>query len=117
MEKQTNEIPEMDWINKELTEQQNNKPTDRKPAIKLEENKIYEFEIDFSKQWDKWVNPEDGSVKKLLPVKYSGVDSIFFLSVKNPLYKELLEKGSKGQRKFKVMRTGQAKNTRYHLVE
>jgi len=111
-----NEIIEQDWICKELAEQQNNKPTDRKPAIKLEENKIYEFEIDFSKSWDKWVNPEDGNVKKILPIKFGGVDSVWFLNVKNPCYRQILELGSKGQRKFKVIRVGSAKATRYNLV-
>jgi len=117
---QNNEIPEqkvdMSWIDKEIAEQQSNKPIDRKPALKLEENKIYEMDIDFSKPWDKWTNPEDGSVKKILPVKYAGIDSVWFLNIKNPCYRQILELGKKGQRKFKVIRLGQAKATKYSLV-
>ena len=117
---QNNEIPEqkvdMSWIDKEIAEQQSNKPIDRKPAIKLEENKIYEMDIDFSKPWDKWTNPDDGTIKKIIPVKYGGVDSVFFLNVRNPLHRQLLELGRKGQTKFKVIRLGQAKATKYSLV-
>ena len=114
-----NEIPEqkIDWLNKELEDLSSEKAKiDRKPALKLEENKIYEMEIDFSKPWDKWTNPEDGNVKKILPVKYGGVDSVWFLNVKNPCYRQILELGAKGQRKFKIIRVGAAKATRYNLV-
>ena len=116
-----NEIPEqkieLNWMDEELKQLNNEKQlTERKPAIKLEENKIYELEIDFSKPWDKWINPEDGNIKKILPVKYAGIDSVWFLNIKNPCYRQILELGKKGQKKFKIIRSGIAKATRYNLV-
>ena len=38
----------------------------------LEDGKITEFEIDFSKEFEKWKDPATGAVKKILPVTHKG---------------------------------------------
>ena len=106
------------WINKELEIIKTEQPQtfEKKEALVLEENKIYSIEVDFSKQWDKWINAE-GLVKKIIPIRYQGKDLVFWLNTKNPLYKDLLELGSKGQTSFNIIRTGQKKGTRYTLAK
>ena len=89
------------------------------PSLKLEENKVTEITIDFSKPFDKWQDPQTGANKKILPcVKTSdNLKYVFWLNVKNPLYAALIKKAALGQTKFKVLRTGQKNGTRYTLVE
>jgi len=114
MEEQKNE----NWLNKELEDvKQNSFDGERKPALKLEENKIVEMTIDFSNPFEKWVDPENGAVKKIVPVKVGEAEVIWWLNVKNPIYGKIIELGSKGQTQFKVLQTGSQKNTKYTLVE
>lgn len=112
-------IEETDWISMEL-EALNEIQTmnvEQLPGLKLEENKIYEIEIDFSKPFEKWQDPESKTVKKIIPVVYAGQKMNFWLNCANPLYNQLLKLGHGGQRKFKIVRIGQAKATRYNLVQ
>ena len=92
---------------------------ERKPALKLEENKIVTMTIDFSEPFQKWEATEDGKVtiKKIIPVKVGEVELVWWLNVKNPIYGEIIKKGAEGQTVFKVMQTGNTKNTKYNLVE
>ncbi len=115
-QKQTN-IAEQDWLKTEK-ESVNEKKFDgeRLPSLKMEEGKITIFEVDFSKPFDKWTS-EDGVTKKIIPVVCNGEKMNFWLNVRNPLYAELINKGAEGVKLFKVMRTGQATNTRYSLVK
>lgn len=85
------------------------------PALKLEAGKIVEFTIDFSKQFNKWQNP-DKSVKAIIPVTHKGEKKNLWLNVKNPLYGQLIEAGKKGQTTFKVSTAGTQKETRYTIV-
>jgi len=86
------------------------------PALKLEEKKITEIEIDFNKSFDEWKSPE-GAIKKIIPILHNGEKKVFWINVRNPVYKEIIQKGRNGQTKFKILRTGQQKNTRYNLVD
>ena len=86
------------------------------PALKLEENKITEIEIDFSKPFDKWT-ADDGVVKKIVPVTVGNEKFVWWVNVKNPIYSQILQKGEAGINKFKVLQTGSQQTTRYTIVE
>lgn len=74
--------------------------------------------IDFSEPFRKWVDPADAKVvKKIVPVKVGEVELVWWLNVKNPIYGEIINKGSEGQTVFKIMQTGNQANTKYNLVE
>ena len=106
------------WMEQELKEIEQNKPTGEFPeALQLEEGKVTEFEVVFDKEFEKWIDANTGMVKKIIPVKHGGADKVLWMNVANPLYKDIIELGMKGQKVFKVMRTGQAKATRYNLVK
>ena len=110
---------DLNWLNEEIEETKTQAfDGERKPAFKLEEGKIFEIDIDFSKPFDKWVDPNDNtSIKKILPVKYKGEDKVWWLNVKNPIYQQILLAGKQGQTKFKVTQTGTGKNTKYSLLK
>ena len=118
MEEQKNE--ETNWLQQEL-EKVNETSFDgeRKPALKLEENKIVKMTIDFSEPFQKWED-QDGeniTIKKIIPVKVGEVEFVWWLNVKNPIYSEIIKKGAEGQTEFKVLQTGNQKTTKYTLVE
>jgi hypothetical protein len=108
----------MSW----LTEEQNEiaktqlKPFENTPALKLEENKVYEITIDFSKPFEKWTDPASGAIKKIIPITYQGQKMNFWLNTANPLYSAIIVRGNTGQTVFKIIRIGQAKATKYNLV-
>jgi len=107
------------WIKEELEELEENSPFDgeRKPALQLEENKPVKMKIDFSEPFKKWVDTENNTVKKIVPVHVGAVDLVWWLNVKNPIYKQIMEKGADGQTEFTVLQTGNKKTTKYILVE
>jgi len=114
-EEQTQDI---NWLAKELEEvKETSFDGERKPALKLEENKITTMTIDFSAPFENWKDTENDSVKKIIPVHVGEVDLVWWLNVKNPIYHKIIELGSKGQTQFKVLQTGTQKNTKYTLVE
>lgn len=92
---------------------------EKKPALKLEENKIVTMTIDFSEPFQKWETTEDGktTIKKIIPVKVGEVELVWWLNVKNPIYGEIIKKGAEGQTVFKVLQTGTQQKTKYTLVE
>lgn len=112
------ETPNMNkWLEDEQQEiQQSNDDVEKYPALILEENKITEFEVDFSKPFEKYTSPE-GVVKRIVPVLHDGEKKIFWLNIKNPCYREIIQRGIKGQKKFRVFRTGQKQATRYNVVD
>jgi len=113
------QIEKENWLADELevTKQNSTFDGEKKPALKLEENKITNMTIDFSKPFDKWEDHENQTVKKIIPVHVGAVDLVWWLNVKNPIYSQIIEKGSKGQTDFKVLQTGDKKTTKYALVE
>jgi len=118
-EEQKMEQNQTNWMQTELNEaNQNISPIgDRKEALKIEDKQMVEVDIDFSKPFDKWIDPNNTkTIRKIIPVRCNGKDMNFWLNPANPIYRELLEAGQKGQTHFKIMRTGVAKATRYVLV-
>lgn len=87
------------------------------PALKLEPGKITKFEVDFSKEFDRWDDPDNKTIKKIIPVTHDGEKKVLWLNTRNPLYRQLILAGKNGQTEFQVMRTGEKNQTRYTLVE
>ncbi len=116
-EEQTKE--ETNWLENEAKEIEETKyDGEQLPPLILEEGKITAFEVDFTKPFDRWVDTEnDNTVKKIIPVVHEGAKKNFWLSTRNPLYAQIIAAGQKGETKFKVMRTGQKRQTRYSLVK
>lgn len=116
MEEQKNEND--NWLKKEVEELKNTAfNEDRSPALKLEENKITEITIDFTNEFDKWVDTETGVTKKIIPVKVGDQNFVWWLNTRNPIYHTIIQKGVNGQTKFKILQTGKQQNTKYTLVE
>ena len=116
-ETQTTE-EQKNWLTKELEQvKETSFDGERKPALKLEENKICNIIVDFSSPFEKWIDNENDSVKKIIPVRVGEADLVWWLNVKNPIYHKIIELGAKGQTEFKVLQTGTQKNTKYTLVE
>jgi len=124
MENKTEQIKEneiqtqtTDWLQEEVKEINENKiEGDFAPAIKFEENKTYEIEIDFSKPFQKWTSLE-GVIKKIIPIIYNSQNFSFWLNVRNPTYSKIIGSGLLGQKKFKILRTGKNAETKYVIVD
>lgn len=105
-----------EWLTKEKLELEIEKPIgEYPPALKLEPGKIATFDVDFSKPFQKWI--DGNGTKKIIPVKHNGEDKVLWLNVRNPLYAHIIEKGIQGRTIFKVLRTGEGKETRYNPIE
>ena len=114
----TNEIN--NWLDQEVANLELNKPnTETYPEpLKLQENKITEIIVDFAKAFEKKPNKMNSDVlQALIPVTVGNDKKMFWLSVKNPLYGQLCRAGKAGTTKFKILRVGTQKNTRYTIVE
>lgn len=87
-------------------------------SLKLIENKITEVEINITKAFEKRPNKMNPSTMQvLIPCKVAGKEYTFWLNVANPLYHDLIKKAKAGITKFKILRTGKQKDTRYTLVD
>lgn len=91
------------------------------PALKfLEENKIEEITINFSKPFDTYKDVSDDgktSTKAIIPVVHNGEKKVWWLNKKNPTYKAVIDAGKKGVTTFKITRTGSQQNTRYNILK
>ena len=108
------------WLEKEIESLNQNKPAGETypEPLKLLENKITEIVVDFSKPFEKKPNKMNSdTLQALIPVTVGNDKKMFWLSVKNPLYSQLCKLGQSGQTKFKILRVGTQKNTRYTIVE
>lgn len=111
---------DLEWLNDEAKNtQQQTGGFDKLPALKLEENKIAEIEIDFSTAFQKYNTENSGKpvTKAIIPVTHEGIKKNFWCNIRNPLYHELIEAGRNGQQKFKILQTGTQANTKYILVK
>ena len=107
------------WLQQEAQElMKNSFDGERKPALKMEENKMVTMTIDFSEPFQKWQDPTDSNViKKIIPVTVGAVELVWWLNVKNPVYSEIIKRGAEGQTEFKIMQTGNQATTKYNIVE
>ncbi len=106
------------WLNNELAElDKDRKQEPLDPILQIPENKLVELEIDFSKEFGKYNDTENNTVKKLVTCTYEGKKHVWFLNTKNPMYRQLLKLGVEGKNKVRIIRTGTAAQTRYNIVE
>lgn len=114
-----NEQKDLNWIEKELSkiEAEGVQFGERLPSLKLEENKVYEIKILVDKPFNDWLDPISRVLKKIVPVMHEGEKKNFWVSTKNPIYKELLKKCKEGQLDLKLIRVGQGKATRYKIIQ
>jgi hypothetical protein len=110
------------WLNTEAEElaKQQHTNYEELPSLKLTENVIAEFDIDFSNEFQIWKG-EDAKgqpiTKKIIPVIVNGTRMNWWLNVKNPAYKEIILAGKSGQKHFKVLQTGRQDKTKYVIVK
>ena len=111
----------LNWLQEENKTLQQNIPTqyEKLPSLKLEENKVTELTIDFSKPFEKWTGDQSGKskTKAIIPVTENNERKIFWLNVRNPVYREIIKLGAEGKNTLKIMATGTQQNTKYILVK
>lgn len=90
------------------------------PSLKLTPNVVTEMDIDITKEFQEWIG-EDAKgkaiTKKIIPVVVNGNRMNFWLNVRNPLYRDIINGLKAGNTKFKVLQTGTQANTKYVLVK
>lgn len=107
-----------DWLAEEEKTFKNTDTTfEQLPSLKLVPNVITEFDIDFSKPFQKWSDETNKTMKAIIPVTVNGQKMNWWLNTKNPVYAEVIRAGKVGKTHFKILQTGTLKNTKYTLVQ
>ena len=105
------------WLAEEYEKMQETQfDGERLESLKMEENKVTSFKVDISEPFGKYDDAINGVIKKIIPVEHEGIRKNLWLNVKNPLYSQIVDQCHNGDLEFKVMRTGQQAETRYHVV-
>ena len=112
-EQQTN------WLEDEAKNFKTTATYEELPSLKLTPNVIAEITIDFSKPFQEWVGENNGKTvtKKIVPITLAGQKMVWWLNIKNPIYKDIIHAGKDGITQFKVLQTGTQQNTKYVLVK
>ena len=106
------------WLKQELEGVQSQPDFESVPGLQFIENQIVEFEISNDDlPFEEWGDIVNKIKKKIIPVTHNKVKKNLWLNTRNPLYKQILEKLSKGETHFKVLQTGNKANTKYVLVD
>lgn len=113
------EQKELNWLEEESKECTQPKSYEELPSLKLTPNVVVELEVDISKPFEKWTGEQGNKTvtKKIVPVTVNGVRMIWWLNVKNPTYRDIVESCKKGITKFKVLQTGSKAETKYVLIK
>ena len=118
MEEQTNAT---NWLEAESNNlNQNTEFGEKLPAFKfVEETKVYEFDVDFSKPFAKWSEENNGKPvnKAIIPITFEGKKMVLWMNKKNPAYQLIIKGGKDGKTHFKFMRIGSQNATRYVEVK
>lgn len=109
----------LNWLEEENQKLAKQVEYEETPSLKMIPNVIADIEIDFSNPFKEWVSENQGKkiTKKIIPVTLQGQKLVWWLNVKNPVYKEIIQAGKSGQTKFKILQTGTQQNTKYVLVK
>lgn len=115
----TDEKPITNWLEEEAKNIQQPKQFEELPSLKLTPNVVVELEVDVSKPFEQWSGEQGNKTitKKIIPVVSNGTRMAWWLNVKNPVYKEIVDSCAKGSTKFKVLQTGNKQDTKYVLVK
>jgi hypothetical protein len=120
MQDQTINEENINWLDEEIKNtERKNETSDSLPSLKFEENKIKEIVVDYSKPFRQWIDTEHKTIKKIIEVTdvEAGDRKLFWLNVKNPLYRELLLQLKQGMNRFRIIRTGNKEMTRYVIIK
>lgn len=112
-------IKETTWLEAELAQQTTHTDYEELPSLKLTPNVVTEIAIDFSKPFESWNGEQNGKsiTKKIIPCSVNGTRMNWWLNVKNPIYREVLQAGQSGAKSLKILQTGTQANTKYVLVK
>ena len=110
------------WLDQEEQDlKQNDGNYEKLPSLVLEENKVTAVIVDASRPFEKWNDTVNKSIKAKVPVLQNGEKKIFWLNIKNPLYKDLVHECRESKNKelvlVKIFRTGTKTSTRYSLIK
>lgn len=107
------------WLDDEVKKFATTTTYEELPSLKLTPNVIADITVDFSKPFQQWIGENNGKsvTKKIIPVVLSGNRLNWWLNVKNPVYKEIIDSGKKGITQFKILQTGTQQNTKYVIVK
>jgi len=107
------------WLDEEAKQLTTRTNYEELPSLKLVPNVVTELTIDFSKPFDKWIGDNSGKMvtKRIIPIVLNGIRMVWWLNVQNPIYREVIALGQKGESKMKVLQTGTQANTRYVSVK
>jgi len=111
------------WVEEELNEMPASEESvfEKLPALKLEENKIVEVTVDLSNKFQSYHTTDmkgQPVTKAIIPILHDGEKKNWWLNKKNPIYRQILEKGKgKDTLIIKVIQTGNQANTKYAIVE
>ena len=119
MEEQKETEQQKTWLNEEAEQFTTQTDYEELPSLKLQPNVITEITIDFSEPFNEWKGEqgEKTITKKIVPVLSNGTKMNWWLNVKNPVYREIVNAGISGQKEFKILQTGTQANTKYVLVK
>ena len=117
-----NEIKEtevsINWLDEEEKQLTQSKfDGERLDGLIIEEGKLTEFEILMEKPFEKWTDPENKVTKAIIPVQKDGKRFNFWLNLCNPTYHDIIKRLRNGQRRFRILRTGKMRQTRYQLID
>ncbi len=118
-------------IDEELNTMQKPMTGEKLPKFKLEEKKVKKIHIDFEKDYpfQEYRKTEESKdkmtgekvtiekVTKMIPVVHNGERLLWWLNVKNPAYRELLERHKLGQSDFNITQIGNQSETKYEFVD
>ena len=118
MEEQKEET-QTTWLDDEAKQFTTQTDYEELPSLKLQPNVITEITIDFSEAFNEWKGEQGDKTitKKIVPVLFNGTKMNWWLNVKNPVYREIVNAGIAGQKVFKILQTGTQANTKYVLVK
>lgn len=114
METETN-----NWLKEEVKNYSSDFSGEKKPALKLEENKVTTLSIPTAQPFEKWEDRENNTVKKIIPCMVNGQEFVWWLNCKNPVYTQILQKSVEVYPEplvINVLQTGSKQNTRYTIV-
>jgi hypothetical protein len=113
------ETNKTNWLEDEAKNLTQPKQYEELPSLKLTPNVVTEIQIDTSKPFDKWTGEVGNKTitKKIIPVVVNGVRMVWWLNVKNPIYREVVDSCLKGITTFKILQTGSKADTKYVLVK
>jgi len=114
----TNET-QTNWLDAEAEQFKQQVTYEELPSLKLTPNVIADITIDFSKPFQEWVGENNGKTvtKKIIPIILQGQKMVWWLNIKNPIYKDIIHAGKAGTTSFKVLQTGTQQNTKYVIVK